>query len=272
MTRTRLPVTALALLALTAAACGTDTGSNAGGEGTVKPDLAVTGIDWAVESVTVDGKKIPAPKGTRVTIDDKGRAYGNSGCNSFGAEATVKGDTVTVGTVQSTEMACEKDIQKFEGSLQAAFAGKLKGKVTDDRLTLTTAKGDSIAMSAEPPEPNAKLTGTKWDVESLVQGESVTSLPSDTAGKAELIFAKDGSVGGSTSCNHLSGKAAVAGSTITFSKVATTKKMCTPEAMRTERDLLKILDGKADYEIKGSKLSLTAAGGDGLEARAAKQK
>ncbi|MDJ0463511.1 META domain-containing protein [Streptomyces sp. H27-C3] len=272
MSRTRLPATALALLALTATACGTDTGSNAGSDGTVKPDLAVTGIDWAVESVTVDGRKIPAPEGTRVTIDDKGRASGNSGCNSFGAEATVKGDTITVGTVQSTEMACEKDIQKFEGSLQAAFTGKLKGKVADDRLTLTTAKGDSIAMSAKPQEPNAKLTETRWNVESLIKGKSVTSLPSDTAGKAELIFGKDGSVGGSTSCNNLSGKAAVAGSTITFSKVATTRKMCTPEAMRTERELLKILDGRTNYEIKGSTLSLTAAAGDGLEARAAKQK
>ncbi|WP_434591912.1 META domain-containing protein [Streptomyces sp. A5-4] len=271
MSRTCLPATALALLALTATACGTDTGSDAGSDGTVKPDLAVTGIDWAVESVTVDGKKMPAPEGARVTID-KGRASGNSGCNSFGADAAVKGDTVTVGTVQSTEMACEKDIQKFEGSLQAAFTGKLKGKVADDRLTLTTPKGDSIAMSAKPPEPNAELTGTRWNVESLIKGKSVTSLPSDTAGKAELTFDKDGSVGGSTSCNNLSGKAAVAGSTITFSKVATTRKMCVPEAMQTERALLKILGGKADYEIKGSTLSLTAAGGEGLQARAAQRK
>ncbi|WP_274560278.1 META domain-containing protein [Streptomyces spiramyceticus] len=270
-------LTALALFAL--AACGTESGSDAGGDGTVKPDLQIAGVDWTVDSVTVDGKKLPAPKGTTVRIDEdkdgdgdngngKARASGNSGCNQFGADVDVKGDTITVGPGQSTEMACAKDIQKFEENLQRTFRGALKAKVTDDKLTLTTTKGDTIALTAEKPAAAAPLVGTQWRVESLLDGDTATSLPKDVAGKANLVFGKDGSVGGNLGCNNVTGEAKVSGSTLTFSKIATTRKMCPPKIMETERALLKILDGKVKYELRDRTLTLVAADGNGLDARA----
>ena len=48
--------------------------------------------------MTVDGKKSAAPAGAHVEITSKGRAEGNYGCNRFGADVTVNGDTITVGT------------------------------------------------------------------------------------------------------------------------------------------------------------------------------
>ncbi|MBT2507347.1 META domain-containing protein [Streptomyces sp. ISL-98] len=268
-------LTALALFAL--AACGTESGSDAGGDGTVKPDLQVAGVDWTVDSVTVDGKKLAAPKGTTVRIDEDGdngkgngkaRASGNSGCNQFGADVDVTGDTITVGPGQTTEMACAKDIQKFEENLQRTFRGALKAKVTDDKLTLTTTKGDTIALTAEKPDAAAPLVGTKWRVESLLDGDTATSLPKDVAGKANLVFGKDGSVGGNLGCNNVTGQAKVSGSTLTFSKIATTRKMCPPKIMETERALLKILDGEVKYELRDRTLTLTAEDGNGLDARA----
>ncbi|MGX1882519.1 META domain-containing protein [Streptomyces sp. NPDC055287] len=257
-------VTVLALLTL--AACGTESGSGAGNDGTVKPDIQVSGIDWTVDSVTVDGKKMPAPEKATVRIDDKGRAKGNTGCNHFGADVTVKGDTVTVGSGHTTEIGCPKNVAKFEQHLQRTFTGELKAKVSDDRLTLTTADGDSIALSETKPEPAARLLGTEWRVESLRDGDTATSLPGDAAGKAKLIFGEDGSVGGHLGCNNVSGKAKVSGSTLTFSKIATTRKLCTPPVMDAERALLKVLDGKTSYEIRERALSLTAADGKGLDA------
>lgn len=268
--RTRIPspltgaFTALALLTL--AACGTESGSGAGGDGTVKPDLQITGIDWTVDSVTVDGKKMAAPEKATVRIDEKGRASGDTGCNHFGADVKVKGDTVTVGPGQTTEIGCPEPVAKFERNLQRTFIGELKAKVTDDKLTLTTSKGDTISLSETQPEPAASLLGTEWQVESLRDGDTATSLPGDAAGKAKLVFGEDGSVGGHLGCNNVSGKAKVSGSTITFSKIATTRKMCRPPVMDAERALLKILEGKATYEVRERALSLTAAGGKGLDA------
>ncbi|WP_338120171.1 META domain-containing protein [Streptomyces agglomeratus] len=259
-------VTVLALLTL--AACGTESGPGAGGDGTVKPDLQVSGIDWTVDSVTVDGKKTPAPEKATVRIDEKGRAKGNTGCNHFGADVKVKGDTVTVGPAQTTEMGCPKTVAHFEQQLQRTFKGELKAKITDDRMTLTTADGDIVALSETKPEPAARLLGTEWRVESLRDGDTATSLPEDAAAKAKLFFGEDGSVGGNLGCNNVSGKAKVSGSTITFSKIATTRKLCPPAVMDTEDALLKILDGKAEYEIRERALSLTGADGKGLDAMA----
>ncbi|MGW7196430.1 META domain-containing protein [Streptomyces chryseus] len=259
-------VTVLALLTL--AACGTESGSDAGRDGTVKPDLQLSGIDWTVDSVTVDGKKTTAPEKATVRIDDKGRASGNTGCNQFGADVEVKGDTVTVGPAQTTEIGCPKGVAEFEQRLQRTFAGELKARIADDRLTLTTAGGDRIALSETKPEPDARLLGTEWRVESLRDGDTTSSLPEDAAAKAKLFFGEDGSVGGNLGCNNVSGKAKVSGSTLTFSKIATTRKLCPPAVMNTEEALLEVLEGEAEYEIRERALTLTGADGKGLEAMA----
>ncbi|MFF4228634.1 META domain-containing protein [Streptomyces sp. NPDC001820] len=264
-----IPVTALALLAL--AACGTESGSGsgAGGDGSVTTDLPVTGVHWSVDSVTVDGKKSAAPAGAHVEITSKGRAQGNYGCNHFGADVKVDGDTVTVGPGEMTEMACAKDIQGFEDALRAAFSGKLKAKIVDEKLTLTTEKGDSIALTSERPAP---LVGTKWAVNSLLSGGTASSPPAGTEKNAFLILGKDGSVRGNLGCNTFTSTAKISGSTITFDRLATTRKVCTGTAMTLENHLLKVLEGKVTYKLQHRGLTLTAADGKGLAATAAPAK
>ncbi|WP_405599596.1 META domain-containing protein [Streptomyces sp. NBC_01410] len=264
-----IPVTALALLAL--AACGTETGSGSGtGTGdagaSVSTDVPLTGVHWSVDSVTVDGKKSAAPEGAHVEITSKGRAQGSYGCNGFGADVKVAGDTITVGNAVQTEMACDKGRMAFEDALRAAFSGKLKAKITDGKLTLTTDKGDSIALSAQKPAP---LVGTKWTVNSLVTGDTAASMPAGTEKNAYMTFAKDGSVRGSLGCNTFTSTAKISGSTITFDRLATTRKMCTGTAAMVESHLLKVLGGKVTYKIDYRTLSLTAENGKGLAATSA---
>lgn len=270
MHKQRMAVSVLALLTL--AACGTESGSGAGsgdGSGTVRTDLPVTGVHWSVSSLTVGGKKTAAPAGAHVEIDSEGKASGNLGCNRFTADVGIDGDTVTVGPGTTTEMGCEKDLQQFEKAMGRAFNGELKAAVTgrgDDRtLTLTTAEGDSIALTAQPPAP---LTGTAWKVTGLVSGSTATSLPAGTEGKAHLTFGKDGSVEGSLGCNSFHGKATVAGSTITFGPLASTRKMCPGPEMELESTLLGVLKGKTTYTIEHRSLSLTAGNGKGIGASA----
>lgn len=267
-----IPLTVLAVLAL--AACGTESGSGSGGGGegggSVQPDVPLTGVRWSVDSVTVDGRKSEAPAGAHVEITDKGRAQGNYGCNHFGADVKIEGDTVTVGPGEMTEMACEKKVQGFEDTMRAALSGKLKAKLTDGRLTLTTEKGDAIALSAAKPAP---LVGTKWTVDTLVTGETATSLPEGSEGKAHMTFAKDGTVGGSLGCNRFSSTAKVSGDSITFGSVSATRKLCPGPEMDLERELTKILEsGRVSYEVKHGSLTLTAPDGKGVVASAPAQK
>ena len=260
-----IPVTALALLAL--AACGTESGSGAGGDGggSVKTELPLTGVHWTVDSVTVDGKKSAAPAGAHVEITSKGRAEGSYGCNGFGADVTVNGDTITVGDAVMTEMACDKGVMGFEDALRSAFSGKLKAKIADGRLTLTTEKGDSIALTREAPAP---LVGTKWSVNSLVTGDTASSLPAGTEKNAHLTFGKDGSVRGNLGCNNFTGTVKISGSTITFGRLATTRMMCAGTAQTLESHLLKVLKGDVTYKLQHRSLTLTAANGSGLSATA----
>ncbi|MFJ6696897.1 META domain-containing protein [Streptomyces sp. NPDC091272] len=274
-----VPLTAAALLAVSA--CGTETtGAGAGGDrkgdgGAVQTDLPLTGVRWTVESSTVGGKKAAAPKDTFVEIDDKGAVKGNYGCNSFSGRATVNGSAVELDKLLSTQMAC--DAQDFELSLRKAFKERLKAELDDSRLTLTTAKGDTVALTSKPVEPDAPLAGTRWAVDSFTvrktmkPGEdgSARSVPKDVAGKAYLTFGKDGSVQGRTGCNSLNGKAKQSPGALEFGRIATTRMMCAGEAGAVEKQMLKVLEGKVTYTVDGRSLSLTGSAGTGLEAKAA---
>lgn len=277
--RTQLIVPAVAALTavLTLTACGTETGSGKGaGDGSgdsVRPAAPLTGVRWTVESVTVDGKKTAAPAGAHVEFQ-KGRAEGNYGCNHFGADAKIEGDTITVGQAQMTEMGCAKDVQGFETALSKALSGELKAKVsaasgeagkTAKNLVLTTADGDSVALAAQPPAP---LVGTKWTVTSLLKGEVASSLPAGTENKAHLVIGKDGSVRGNLGCNTFRGEAKVDGSTITFGRLSTTRMMCTGTSAMVEQSVTEALTGKVTYKLDHRSLSLTAESGKGVSATA----
>ncbi|WP_433546800.1 META domain-containing protein [Streptomyces sp. CA-294286] len=267
-----VPVTAVALLAL--GACGTETGAGSegsgkeGGDDTVQTDVPLTGVRWSVESATVGGKKAPAPDGVYVRIDDKGAVTGHYGCNSFTGKATVKGDTVDFDKLLSTQIACED--QDFELAMRKALEDPLKAELDDSRLTLTTSKGGTIALTSKPVEPTAPLTGTKWNVSGFQEGETARSLPEGTGGKAYLTFGKDGTVRGHTGCNSLNGRAQQGDGTLEFGRVATTRMLCQGAEGTVEKDLLKVLTGKVKYSVDGRSLTLTAADGKGLEAKAAK--
>ncbi|MFD5426271.1 META domain-containing protein [Streptomyces sp. NPDC127084] len=255
-----LPLTLAAVLALTA--CGTEQGPGSGGASEVRPETPVTGVHWSVDSVTVDGKKSAAPEGAHLLIDTKGRAEGNFGCNHFGADATVDGSTITVGQVERTEMGCANDIDAFERTMSEAFSGELDAKRSDGTLTLTTERGDTIVLTEQQPAP---LVGTKWTVSSLLTGDRAASVPVGAEKRAYLVLGKDGSVRGSLGCNTFSGTAKVSesGSTITFGRLATTRRMCAPPQMTLESELGKVLRGTVSYELDHRRLSLTGTTGDG---------
>ncbi|MFD7444352.1 META domain-containing protein [Streptomyces sp. NPDC059909] len=270
--RTKLivPVAAAVTAVLTLTACGSESGSGSGAGsdgagGSVGPEVPVTGIHWTVESVTVEGKKTAAPEGAHIEIGAKGRATGNFGCNHFGADVAVEGDTITVEPADTTLIGCPKDLEAFEKAMTKAFSGKLTLKRADKDLTLTAANGDSIALTRQTDAP---LVGTEWTVTSLVTGDTAASLPAGTEKKAHFVFGEDGFVRGSLGCNSFSGTAKISGSEITFGRLATTRRMCPGPEMTLERAVAKVLRGTVTYEQQHRGLSLTAKSGEGLAATA----
>ncbi|THA60393.1 META domain-containing protein [Streptomyces sp. A0958] len=273
--RRPLAVGLLALLALTA--CGTEPADGpgsgprsapAGDSGSVQPAQSLTGVRWSVDSMTVGGRRTDAPTGAYVEIDAKGRASGSYGCNRFTAQARLDGHILTVEPGTTTQMGCEPAIQRFESLLAGAFSGKLTATVKNRTLTLTTAEGDTIALTARRPVP---LAGTDWRVTTLATGSSASSVPSGTQDKARIAFGRDGTVHGTLGCNTFRGTAEVSGSTIAFGPLTTTRKTCPDPDMRLERAVRAVLDGtRTTFGIDQRTLTLTTEDGTkGLGASAA---
>lgn len=271
--RLTLTLTALASAGLLLSACGTESGAGSeGGSGgrSVDSGQSVTGVRWNVESLTLGGKKHAAPDDAYLKIGKDGRSGGSYGCNHVGADVSVDGDTLDFGKPLMTKRACaDEGRMAFEKNLVRALgAGKFTAKVEGDRMTLTSAKGDHVDFTSGPAEPDTPLTGTKWTVHTIGAGKTAASLPKALSGKVHLTFG-DGKVRGTLGCNDVTAKAEAKDGGITFGAPATTRKLCPGDAMKTERALLKLFDGKARYEVKQDALTLTASDGTVISASAA---
>jgi heat shock protein HslJ len=181
----------------------------------------------------------------------------------------MQGDTMKVGSdTLQTKMACGEKPMEFESKIAETLSeSTITTKVDGDKLTLTTQDGNTVKLTAQKP---AKLQGTKWNVTgSTNKGGTVTALASEAEGKVHLTF--DGkTVRGQLGCNKVSANATVSDGQITLGSPSTTRMMCSPSLMDTEKTLLKLFDGKATYELKHRTLTLTSENGSGFEAVAAK--
>ncbi|MFG2640826.1 META domain-containing protein [Streptomyces sp. NPDC048370] len=267
MLKTRTTAAAAVLASLVVlSACGTQKSGSDPAAGSVAPDVQVAGVHWSFDTVTVAGKETRAPDGAHIEIAANGQASGNSGCNGFGAEVAVQGDTVTVKQGQGTEMACPGERGAFEAVLQKAFTGSLKARLDGDRLTLTSPDGKNVlALTSEPPAP---LDGTTWTVDSLLSGRTATSLPQGSEGKATFVIDKDGKVRGNLGCNRFTATAKVTPTTLTVTgPVATTRMICSSAQMQLETKLYELLDGPLSYKLGHRSLTLTGADGEGFAAK-----
>lgn len=297
MKRTTSVKYAAAALAGTAvlAACGTESGSDSGavGDGGKTTEaVEIAGIRWVPQKVTVDGKEYELPTGEKnFRVDEAhitfkpgaaepdvggGESGGTVGCNGFGADVEVDGDTVKITDLASTAIGCPGPVQEFEEKFTSVFTGILKAAVEErdgtKTLTLTRADGDSITLAegAGKDEPEPALKGTRWIIDTLVSGKgddaTAQSLPKGV--KAHLTLGKDGTASGNLGCNNFRGKATVKDGTIEFGPLSTTRMLCEGPVMKAEQEMTAILAGKVSYQQKDQELTLTAASGDGLVARA----
>ncbi len=251
-----LTVAAVAALVPLAAACGSEKAGD--GSGSVGAgQRPVTGVAWSIDSVTVDGTTHQAPDTARVSITDRGEAEGSTGCNTFSARADVADGSVRLSGAVFTERACDKTPVAFEKSLgRALTTGALTARNDGERLTLTTADGDTVRLSREPDAP---LDGTTWTV----------TTPAPRAG-AHLVFDTGAkTVSGRLPCNRVRAGATVSDGRITLGAPSTTRMMCEGSRMDAEKRILRLFDGRADYRIDQQTLTLTSEDGETVQAVAA---
>ncbi|WP_371616679.1 META domain-containing protein [Streptomyces sp. NBC_00454] len=133
------------------------------------------------------------------------------------------------------------------------------------------AEGNVISLSTKSGTPEAPLVATVWTVDSLIGGGTASSLPAGAQGRARFTLAADGSASGSLGCNRFNAKATVAGDSLTFGPLTTTRMACTGPEGSVEQALTELFgSGPLAWKVQGDTLTLTAvAPGTGITAKAA---
>jgi heat shock protein HslJ len=69
---------------------------------------SLVGTQWQLESFGPTAAEMPVVEGSTITLEFETaeQAVGSGGCNSYGGDYTVQGDTISFGQIVSTEIAC----------------------------------------------------------------------------------------------------------------------------------------------------------------------
>ena len=263
----------LLALVLAAGACGRERIPQAGAAGSTSTSSG--GEPWGrtflSTSVTENGQPRPLVDGTRITLNffkDGHRLGAQAGCNHMGGAASFQGGRLVVNDMATTEMGCDPPRHAQDEWLARFLTSKPSWAREGATLTLESDTVRIVLEDREVADPDRPLQGTKWVVDTLVEGEAASSVP---AGVEAYLTVEDGKrFRGNTGCNGMGGNSVVheATSTITFSEVITTKMACDDDRMRVERAVLGTLDGDVAYEIDADVLRLEGPGGRGLRLRA----
>lgn len=207
----------------------------------IEGDLATYRTPWELGGVVYQG-------GTWSRLDERHWRY----------EASRTGTGVTRISLELTETRC---VDTMSGAAYPFVAKLTRG---DSTLTGCAAEGRGAfertadtarGASASSREPTAgALTGTAWRLAELSGAAVVDKV------QATLEFARGGKAAGSGSCNRFSGSVDVAGDSIRFGPLVTTRMACPDAVMRQEDLYLKALGNAERYTREGTTLFIHVKG------------
>lgn len=246
-----------AALALPLTACGNEAGPDGAGG-------SLTGRSFLSTSVTEDGKAKQLAASTRVQFQftADGRLIADAGCNMMQAPVSTEGGKLAVKELATTEMGCDAPRHAQDTWLAGILQQEPTWKLDTNQLNVTAGKTSLVLQDKALTQPELSLDGTRWTVESLINGETA-SHPTG-AEKAHLTISGE-RVTGSTGCNDLQGIVSRTGDQLTFGEIATTRRACAGDAGALENAILTVLQGQLTFAIKVNRLSLRGTGGTGMD-------
>jgi heat shock protein HslJ len=224
-----------------------------------------TGIAWELQSGTVDGAALPVLDSHPITLTFAEDALGGTAaCNGYGGTYSISGSDITFSELGATEMACvPEEVMESERLYLASLPTVETFSSTEEDLTLS-GDGVELIFGALRPVPTAELTGTVWVLESLIDGDSVSSVAGE---RATLELYTDGSMLGSTGCRGLHGTYSVIGAEVVMTEMAA-EGDCPADLEAQDSHVVSVLGDGFRVAIDGQTLTLVSPGGLGLAYRA----
>jgi len=104
---------------------------------------------WKLVSYGPASAPVQAAPDVDTSIEFKdGQLSGNVGCNGFGGEYELDGDTLTFGPVMSTMMFCEGPVGEQELGTLAVLQDKAAFALEGETLKITSVDGNSVIVLA----------------------------------------------------------------------------------------------------------------------------
>jgi heat shock protein HslJ len=105
---------------------------------------------WKLVSHGSASNQVPAAPDVETSIEFKsdGTLSGSVGCNSFGGDFKVDGDSITFSPIMSTLMFCEGPVGDQETITLNVFQESATFVLDGDTLTITSADGNSVIVLA----------------------------------------------------------------------------------------------------------------------------
>lgn len=259
ITRTTTTLALLPVLLVALAACGdqgkTDGGLKAGGD-----DL--DGITYVVTGVTEDGRARPLVRDTEIRLRFADGQLGlSAGCNTMGGAYRLEGSSLTVEPLSMTEMGCDQPRMEQDAWVAGLFESPVQLTTGPDAAIISGGTVLSIA-DRETVSPDVPLVGTKWLLDTMIEGTgpdgAASSVPGDAVAYLEF---REGKAFVYDSCNRGSGPAEVTGDAIVFGDRAQTLRGCKGDGRdQVQRAFSEVLAGETTFTIEEKSLRIT--GGD----------
>lgn len=262
MNRT-LPVALLALAVATACGQTTD-GGNGDSTGGGAQGAGLDGRVFLSTEVTQAGKPRELVDGTtvRLTFTGDGQLIAEAGCNTMQGPVRVTEDKLGVSDLTTTGMGCDAARHEQDTWLADFLGAAPTMNIDGSTLTLTAGDRVIVLLDREVAQPDAALEGPTWVVDTLISGQTASSLP--TGVSATLVF-EAGSVQVNTGCNTGGASYTLDGATLVFSDLFVTRMACSADIMQVEATVTATLTGEATFTIEAERLTITHPDGTGLQ-------
>jgi heat shock protein HslJ len=247
---------AYAVLLVVTSGCGSQ-GADAGS----KP--AGTDLDgsWRLTAATHNGAPLLLVDTRPITLDlDGDEAGGIAACNNYLGTVDTATDTgaVTFSGLGGTEMACmPASVMDLEQAYLTAL-GAVESAARDDDQLILTGTDVELTFATIRPVPRAELEGTRWLLESLIEGDSASSVAEQPA---TLLLSGDGRLTGSTGCRTLMGGYELSGDQVIVDALESDKRGCPPDLDRQDSHVLTALQDGFGIAVEGDVLTVTGRSG-----------